>query len=268
MQELPVIYIVDDDVMIRKLLKHTILSAFNVRVADFDNGESALRKATENPPVLILLDLYMPNLSGKETLRMLRSMRETIDIPVVVCSAESQMEAIRDIVQYRIEGYLLKPFEAAAVVQKIAAATGIQPVNPIERKQKQAIPDDDEKAVSVMLIGHDPQTKALIAATLEKEFSGHIMEVPTLTEAPYLLEKFTPALIIVELQNEGKAIHDLTVLFKSIDRQLTSVVVCTDNISQETAAELVASGVAVIVLKPFTAKQFASKIRRFTTRKN
>lgn len=267
MQELPVLYIVDDDIMIRKFLKHTILSAFQVRVLDFDNGETALRKAAENPPALILLDLYMPNLSGKETLRMLRSMHETMDIPVVICSAESQMEAIRDIVQYRIEGYLLKPFEPAAVVQKIAAATGIEPANPIEPKQKQTLAYDDEKALSVILVEYDPKTKALISTILEEEFNAHIMEVPTLAEMPYLLEKLTPALIIVELAKGTKSIQDLTLMFESVDRQLTSVVVCADNVSQELAAELAALGVAVIVLKPFTAKQFAAKVRRFATRK-
>ncbi len=267
MDELPVIYIVDDDIMIRKLLKSIILSAFQVRVVDFDNGEAALRKAAENPPALIILDLYMPNLSGKEALRMMRSMQETTNIPIIICSTESQMEAIKDIVQFRIEGYLLKPFEAASVVQKIMSATGIEPANPLENKEKPSSQQNGETAFSVMLIERDPHINTLISSTLESQFSAQIMEVPTLEEAPHILEKFTPALIVAGLEGSDNDLQHLARMFEIVDRQFTSVAVCAGAVSQESAAELVALGVAVIVLKPFTAEQFTSKIRRIAVRK-
>lgn len=131
MEEIPVIYVVDDDMMIRKLLKNIILSAFQVRVVDFDNAEAAMGKAAEAPPALIILDLYMPKLSGKEALWMMRAVPEITQVPIIICSVESQLDPIRSLVQLGINGYLLKPFTPTAVVEKVMAATGIQPVNPV-----------------------------------------------------------------------------------------------------------------------------------------
>ncbi len=91
----PVILFADDDPEDRELLKATLEEkGIQHEIVETANGREALlflrsSKSLQNPPVLILLDLNMPILNGRETLAIIKSEPETDAIPVVVFTTSS-----------------------------------------------------------------------------------------------------------------------------------------------------------------------------------
>jgi len=82
----PNILLVEDDPSQREVLTYN-LQAEDFKVICADNGEDALLLVEEEEPDLILLDWMMPNLSGIEVCRRLRSCLETRSIPIIMLSA-------------------------------------------------------------------------------------------------------------------------------------------------------------------------------------
>jgi CheY-like chemotaxis protein len=81
------ILIVDDDESTRRLLART-LKREGWNTVEVDGGAQGLIEIERKPPVLIILDLMMPDMDGFEFLQTLRSKSSVIDIPVVVLTSK------------------------------------------------------------------------------------------------------------------------------------------------------------------------------------
>jgi CheY-like chemotaxis protein len=79
-------------------------------------GTIALELARELQPVLILLDLHLPDMSGEEALRRLKADPETASIPVVVLSADVTPGRIDRILDAGAVGYLSKPVDVPRLI--------------------------------------------------------------------------------------------------------------------------------------------------------
>ncbi|MEV0225539.1 response regulator [Streptomyces sp. NPDC050704] len=79
-------------------------------VGSADCGEKALVAAAELQPDLVLLDLYLPDMFGLDVIPRLR--RAARDCDVLVISAAREAEAVRGAVRQGVVDYLLKPFDA------------------------------------------------------------------------------------------------------------------------------------------------------------
>ena len=82
-----------------------------VELRTADHGVEAAALAEERPPDLLLLDLNLPDISGEEVLRRLRARPETVDVPVLVLSADSTSRNIDRLLQSGADAYLTKPLE-------------------------------------------------------------------------------------------------------------------------------------------------------------
>lgn len=95
MNRKPVILYAEDDPDDRELLRETLSNkGLHPEIVETANGREALlylrsTKGKQNPPVLILLDLNMPVLNGRETLAIIKSESDTDTIPVVVFTTSS-----------------------------------------------------------------------------------------------------------------------------------------------------------------------------------
>ncbi len=78
--------------------------------AIFSNGQEALNYIWLNPVDLIVLDLFMPKMNGKEFLYRLR--KENLQVDVIVVTAVNDAENIREVLPFGVVDYLLKPFAA------------------------------------------------------------------------------------------------------------------------------------------------------------
>ena len=107
MRRWPYILVVDDDADFREGMRAE-LERKGYQVEEAENGAAALELATAKPPLLILLDLQMPVMNGRELMTRLRQQESTSEVPVVVLSSfgyEWEAELMG------AQGYLAKPFE-------------------------------------------------------------------------------------------------------------------------------------------------------------
>lgn len=116
MRRWPYILVVDDDADFRIGLR-AALEMKGYQVDEAANGEEALLKLAEKPPLLVLLDLQMPVMNGREMLQRMRSTAELREVPVVIISGfgfEWEAELMG------AQGYIGKPFEPQELEATIA----------------------------------------------------------------------------------------------------------------------------------------------------
>jgi sigma-B regulation protein RsbU (phosphoserine phosphatase) len=114
------ILVVDDEVDISTILTLTLRRAgFQVTAAV--DGVDGLRKLTEQPPDLVVLDVMMPRLDGLEMLRQIRSEPATAAIPVIMLTAKAQVADRLVGFEHGADDYVAKPFEPNEVVARVRA---------------------------------------------------------------------------------------------------------------------------------------------------
>ena len=104
------VLLIEDDPMVQEVNKQFIerLSAFTV-VDTANNGLEGLEKIKKLKPDLVILDIFMPNLNGVDTLYQIR--KDQLDVDVIIISAANDQKTIRKMIQNGAFDYLIKPFK-------------------------------------------------------------------------------------------------------------------------------------------------------------
>lgn len=112
--------VVDDDYRVADLHCTYVerLSRFTV-AGKAHSGEEALRKVAELRPHLVLLDFYLPDMSGLEVLQRLRERGTAVD--VIAITAARDVDSLRAAMRGGVVHYLIKPFRLAAFEEKMSA---------------------------------------------------------------------------------------------------------------------------------------------------
>ena len=114
----PKILVVEDEPSQREVLAYN-LKAEGFLVISADNGEDALFLVEEEEPDLILLDWMMPNLSGIEVCRRLKSYNKTRAIPIIMVSARSEeVDKVRGL-EIGADDYLVKPYSVIDLLARL-----------------------------------------------------------------------------------------------------------------------------------------------------
>lgn len=113
------ILVVDDDPNIVDTIKLILQNMGDYHVQTADTGPECLRQVSVETPDLILLDYYLPGLSGLDVLRKLRTGPATRDIPVLIVSVDAQLERMVACLEAGANGFLIKPFDAANLYQQV-----------------------------------------------------------------------------------------------------------------------------------------------------
>ena len=112
------VLVVDDDFMVAKI--HTrylaTVSGFRV-VGTVHTGTEALAALTALQPDLMLLDVYLPDMTGIEVLR--RARQDFPDVDVIVVTAARELDTVREAMQGGAVSYLVKPFEYQALGERL-----------------------------------------------------------------------------------------------------------------------------------------------------
>ncbi|WP_455713968.1 response regulator transcription factor [Anaerosporobacter sp.] len=114
------ILIVEDDSDINSLLSK-ILNAADYKTNQAFSGTEAKLLLEKELPDLILLDLMLPGISGKELLYEIREEMHA-DIPVLILSAKSSLNDKVELLRTGADDYITKPFEPEEVIARIQAA--------------------------------------------------------------------------------------------------------------------------------------------------
>ena len=102
------------------------LSTFNLEkhgyvVSSARNGESGLEKTRKIGPDLILLDLMLPGIHGLDVLRILKSDKDTHNIPIIITSALGEEENIVRGLETGADDYITKPFSSVILLARVKA---------------------------------------------------------------------------------------------------------------------------------------------------
>ncbi|HMV00913.1 MAG TPA: response regulator [Rhodocyclaceae bacterium] len=109
--------IVDDNDMMRTLLRG-ILRAENYEVvAEARHGAAAVEQAQLLNPDIICMDVVMPEMDGLEALREIKSANP--EIAVVMITGNASSENVQEAIQNGASGFIVKPFNAAKVLSTL-----------------------------------------------------------------------------------------------------------------------------------------------------
>jgi CheY-like chemotaxis protein len=115
------IFLVEDDAWIRTFLRD-VLSDEGYLVSEAADGRTALRMVQERVPDLMLLDLAMPEVTGREVLHELRRNRRTRNLPVLVMSAYTRVLPPDE--AGFASGVISKPLVVANLLEEIRRVLG------------------------------------------------------------------------------------------------------------------------------------------------
>lgn len=111
------ILIVDDEEEIRKML-NIFLDTVDFKVVEAESGKQALRMAASVKPDLVLLDLGLPDMDGKEVVQQLR---EWSQVPIVVLTVRAEDSEVVSALNMGANDYITKPFSAEVLLARINA---------------------------------------------------------------------------------------------------------------------------------------------------
>ncbi len=120
--ELDGILIVDDNEDNRYTLQLLLESDGHERVTSACDGNEALALLAENQFSLVLLDMMMPGLNGDEVLKIIKTNPNTRETPVVMISADTDIENVCRCIELGADDYLPKPFNPTILRARIDSA--------------------------------------------------------------------------------------------------------------------------------------------------
>ena len=112
------VLVVDDDFMVARIHTRYLSTVPGFTVVDtVHTGADALSALARHHPDLMLLDVYLPDMTGIDVLRRARS--EFPDVDVIVVTAARELDTVREAMQGGAVSYLVKPFEYQALGERL-----------------------------------------------------------------------------------------------------------------------------------------------------
>ena len=113
------ILVVDDFSTMRRIVKNILRQLGYNNVLEADDGTTALAKLKTEKIDFCVTDWNMPKMSGLELLKEIRADNHLKDIPVLMVTAEALQENIIAAIKAGVSNYVVKPFDAATMAEKI-----------------------------------------------------------------------------------------------------------------------------------------------------
>jgi two-component system chemotaxis response regulator CheY len=113
------ILVVDDFAAMRRILKNVLSQIGLTNIIEADDGTTAIDFLKENKVDLIVSDWTMPNMSGLDLLKSVRSNEDTKNTPFLMVTASSQRDDLLKAIQAGVSNYIVKPFTADTVKKKL-----------------------------------------------------------------------------------------------------------------------------------------------------
>ena len=113
------ILIVDDFSTMRRIIKNLLRDLGFTNTAEADDGNSALPMLENGEFEFLITDWNMPGMTGIDLLKAVRSSEKLRALPVLMVTAEAKRDQIIAAAQAGVSGYVVKPFTAAALQEKI-----------------------------------------------------------------------------------------------------------------------------------------------------
>lgn len=111
--------VVDDFSTMRRIVRNLLKELGFVNVQEAEDGVDALKKLRSESFNFVVSDWNMPNMTGIDLLRAIRADATLKHLPVLMVTAEAKRENIIEAAQAGASGYVVKPFTAATLDEKL-----------------------------------------------------------------------------------------------------------------------------------------------------
>jgi two-component system chemotaxis response regulator CheY len=112
--------VVDDFSTMRRIVRNLLKELGFANIEEAEDGAVALAKLKSGSFDFVISDWNMPNMSGIELLRAIRGDAALSSLPVLMITAEAKKENIIEAAQAKASGYIIKPFTAAVLDEKLS----------------------------------------------------------------------------------------------------------------------------------------------------
>jgi two-component system chemotaxis response regulator CheY len=112
--------VVDDFSTMRRIVRNLLKELGYATVEEAEDGAAALQRLRADRFDFVISDWNMPNMTGLELLKAIRADGTLKSTPVLMITAEARKENIIDAAQAGASGYIVKPFTAATLDEKLA----------------------------------------------------------------------------------------------------------------------------------------------------
>lgn len=113
------ILVVDDFSTMRRIVKNLLKDLGFTNMEEADDGNTALPLLKSGSFDFLVTDWNMPGMTGIDLLRKVRADANLADMPVLMVTAESKREQIVEAAHAGVNGYVVKPFTAITLKEKI-----------------------------------------------------------------------------------------------------------------------------------------------------
>ena len=164
------VLIVDDDEFNLRMAGDIIKEKYSILTAK--SGDAALKFLEENLPRLILLDLYMPGIDGRETMKRIKGNHKWKNIPIIILTADTSPQTEKECIELGASGFITKPFVPMVMMSYISRIIELAELqNDLERRLEEKTNLVEKVSLnSIMVIANTIDAK-------DAYTSGHSMRV-------------------------------------------------------------------------------------------
>ena len=114
------VLVVDDFATMRRIVKNILRELDFKDIVEAENGAAAVKILESQDIDLIVSDWNMPKMTGLDLLKWVRTNEKTKNLPFLMVTAEAQKENVVEAVKAKVSNYIVKPFTAAVMAEKLA----------------------------------------------------------------------------------------------------------------------------------------------------
>jgi CheY-like chemotaxis protein len=241
---------VDDSKVVRSMVTRH-LQPYGCTIVEATNGQEGVEMARSHKPDLVLLDVTMPVMDGRQALAELRKDESTKKIPVIMLTAESARDLVVEIAKLGVNGYIVKPFQQETFDKEVskvlgapgaAAPAGATAVDP----RAVLIVDDSDKVLAMAKAALEQSMTVLTATSGKDAIAQYAKARPGVVVIDLVMPDMDGFATLAELQKLGKS-------------SCVALAVRGDASLHEKAKK---AGYTAIVEKPFQAGQLLELVQQ------
>jgi len=221
------IFLVDDNATNLTVGKNAL--AEHYKVLTLDSGERLLKVLEKNIPDLILLDVEMPEMDGYETIKAIKSKKETEHIPVIFLTAKSNSDSELEGLSLGAIDYITKPFSPPLLLKRIEVHLLVESQKLELIKYNDHLQEIVEEKTKSVIKLKDVILKTMIELVERRDYTtgGHI------ERTTYYLGILLKAMQEHDLQKEKISSWNLNLMLRSAQLHDLGKIAIKDNILQK-----------------------------------
>jgi len=115
------ILVVDDFATMRRIVKGVLKKLGFKNIIEAENGKTALSKLKKEDVGLVISDWNMPEMTGLELLKAVKTEEKFKDLPFIMLTAEGQKDCVIEAVKAGVTNFIVKPFTPDTLKEKLNA---------------------------------------------------------------------------------------------------------------------------------------------------